>query len=166
MMHLPRLAELVIIYKIKEVLENLGLSSDDYRVISGFPNKEFLTEENVWPTISVEVDSLFGTNVELGSNQWPAVGIVIDIFAKTSGQLDDLSMELWEELNENSYTLYNFNSSFPSVVGDYSGIPSLGSFSVNDFTYNNLPPESFNSIDGMRYHGLFDGWLQLPNVSV
>jgi len=92
MMHLPRLAELVIIYKIKEVLENLGLSSDDYRVISGFPNKEFLTEENVWPTISVEVDSLFGTNVELGSNQWPAVGIVIDIFAKTSGQLDDLSM--------------------------------------------------------------------------
>lgn len=164
-MQLPRLANLCLVYKIKDLLENnIGLSSANYQVRDGYPNEQALNETIVWPLVSVEFTDLFGRDVELGSESWPVCQVAIDVFARTDTQRDDITYILWKELNDLSLVLYNFNSAFPTVVGDYTGIPSLGSFGVANMSYQNVIPEVNSPSLGERHHSIIDGYIELPNI--
>lgn len=165
-MQLARLTDLNLIYKIREIMESsvIGFSSANYRAIDGYPNELDLKTGAKWPTITVEIDSLFGRDVEIGSNKWPALQVSIDVFARTDSQRDDLTYSLWKQLNEQRFTLYDFNSAFPAVLGDYTGIPSLGEYSMSDLSVFNLTPPEDTIIEGLKHHSLIDGIIYLPNI--
>jgi len=162
-MSLLRLAHLSIIYKIEEIIEANGWVSGNYRVVDGYPSESELRDPIIWPTVSVGVGQLFGRDVELGSKVWPTFTIAIDVFAITDSQRDDLSYILWNELNENSYNLYDFNSAFPTILGDYTGIPVLGNYGVSKLTITPFDPED-STIEGLNHHSMIDGLLLLPNL--
>ncbi len=161
---LLRLVDLNLNYKVREIIENNGYSSSQYRVIDGYPNSIDLTTDELWPTVSIEMDSLFGRDVEIGSEQWPGSQFSIDIFARTDSQRDDLTYLIWKELNESYYALYDFNVSFPTDVGDYSGIPSLGQWYIDNLTSINLNPPQGTIIEGEKHHALMDGLIYMPNI--
>lgn len=162
-MTILRLAHLSIIYKIKEIIENNGWVSGNYRVIDGYPNESELRDTIIWPTVSVGVGRLFGRDIELGSESWPAFMLEVDVFAITDSQRDDLSFILWKELNDNIYNLYDFNSAFPTTLGDYTGIPILGNYGLQNLSITPLPPED-STLDGLNHHSVIDGLLLLPNL--
>jgi len=161
-MQLFRLAGLCLVYKIKEILSNNDFS---YTVEPGYPPDSEMKTQQTWPLITVQTDNLFGRDIELGSNQWPACQVFIDIFANTDGQREDIAYTLWNSLNENNYTLYNFNSGFPSAVGDYSGISTLGEYATGTFTFYNIAPPEETNIVGLKHHGVLSGVLYLPNLT-
>lgn len=161
-MTLYRLASLNLIYKIKEIMENNGFAN--YDVIEGYPN---VLDENTaftWPTIAIELDQFFGRDVEIGSNQWGGAKFTVDIFANTDSQRDDVSYIIWHSLNENYSILYDFNSGFPTVVGDYSGISTIGDWYTDKLTIFRIPPVVNSQVIGEKHHGLIDGVLLLPST--
>jgi hypothetical protein len=158
-----RLLEQNLVYKVKEVMENNGFSSGYYDVKVGYPNERDLAEGYTWPTITVDIEYLFGRNVELGSDQWPGVQVALDVFANTKSQRDDVSYILWNDLNENYFTFYDFNSAFPSSVGDYSGMRASGEYYVKNLTVVHLAPPSDTVIEGEKHHSVLDGMIDLPN---
>jgi len=159
-----RLVDLCLNYKVQELMEDNGFASTQYRVVDGYPNSIDLKTGELWPTISIEMDSLFGRDVEMGSEQWPGCQFSIDIFAKTDSQRDDLSYIMWKEFNEKYYTLYNFNIAFPTVLGTYTGIPSLGEWYIDNLTSINLSPPDGTVLVGEKHHALLDGLIYLPNI--
>jgi len=159
-----RLADLNLNYKVKEIMETIGYSTGEYSVVDGYPNNIDLRNSLTWPIVSIEIDNMFGRDVELGASQWPACQVSIDVFSKTDGERDDISYYIWDSLNENSYDLYDFNSAFPSAVGNYSGISSLGNWGVGNLSVHNLPPETESNVSGETHHSLIDGLLYLPNL--
>jgi len=167
-MSLLRLTDLNLIYKLMEVMESttLGFLRANNRVIDGYPNDLDLNTITLWPTITVEIDSIFGRDIELGSNQWPAFSVTIDVLAKTDSQRDDISYYIWKELNEVGHTLYNFNSAFPSTSGavDYSGIPTLGEWYIDGLTMINIEANKDSELVGLKHHSLLDGIIYLPNI--
>lgn len=162
-MQLMRIADLNLNYKIQEIMEDNGFTSGTYRVYDGYPNEQDLKTSNIWPTIVVEIQNMFGRNVELGSRQWPTFQVIIDVLARTDSQRDDITYLLWNSLNEISFTLYDFNSGFPSTVGDYSGITTLGDWEIGNLTSINLEP-IYPGIIGEQHHAMLDGVLYLPNI--
>lgn len=164
-MQLPRLSNLCIVYKIKELMENtLGFSSANYIVRDRYPNEQSLKENSVWPLITVELIDLFGRDVELGSEAWPVYQVAIDVLANTDTQRDDITYILWKNLNNSINTLYNFNNAFPTIVGDYSGIPNYGSFDIIKLSYQNIEPEDGTVSNGEKHHSIIDGYVELPNI--
>ena len=163
-MTLYRLADLHLVYKLQEIMQDNGFNSNQYRIIDGYPSDSDLLTSELWPTLTVETDLLYGRNIELGSGDWPAVQFSIDVFAKTDGQRDDISYWIWESLNENDYILYNFNEGFPSSIGDYSGISSLGSWSVSSLTITNFTAPEDTILEGEKHHCMLNGIIFLPNL--
>jgi len=165
-MTLMRLADLNLVYKVIEVMEANGFVNGKYQVIDGYPNEIDLAAMNVWPTLSVEINSLYGRDVELGSKQWPGCQVAIDVFAKTDSQRDDIGYLLWNTLNEGSYVLYDFNTGFPSTASgvSYSGITPIGDWSLDQMTIFNLDSPSDTIVEGEKHHSLVDGILLLPNL--
>lgn len=145
----------------------MGFSASQYRIMDGYPNDSELKTNELWPTITVDIDSLFGRSVELGSKQWPSFPFTIDVFAKTDSQRDDIVYNLWKELNESNYTLYDFNSGFPTSTVNanmYNGINSLGDYYLDDLSTFNLNPPEFTEILGAKHHAVIDGVINLPNI--
>ena len=93
-----------------------------------------------------------------------ALQVSIDVFARTDSQRDDLTYILWEQLNEQNLTLYDFNSAFPAALGDYTGIPSLGEYYLGDLSVFNLSVPEDSVVEGLKHHSLIDGILYLPNI--
>lgn len=165
-MQLARVADQNVVYKIREIIESLGFSSGDYQVIDGFPNESDLQDDMIWPTITVELKFIYGKDVELGSEQWPAAQILIDVLAKTNSQRDDISYTIWRTMNEEIYSFYNFNSGFPVAVGDYTGINNVGNWTIDNMTVTILTPPDKTTIEGLKHHALIDGLLHLPNINL
>ena len=164
-MQLLRLADLNLNYKIKEIMENNGFQSGKYIVSDGYPNEQDLGTNKIWPTVSIEIDSLFGRDIELGSNQWPSFDVIIDIFAQTDSQRDDIAYLLWDSLNETYNNLYEFRSgTFPSAVGNYSGLTILGQYYLDNLTCNFVPPDLYNKSIGEQHHSILVGTMHLPNL--
>lgn len=158
-----RLADLTAIYKVKDIMNEAGYSETQYSVIDGYPNFVDLDTEIAFPIITVELDNVFGRNVELGSKQWPAFRISIDVFARSDAQRDDLSYMIWRALNETDFTFYDFNSGFPTAIGNYTGIDTIGTIYFDKMTIAVLSPGDFTSTEGEKHHALVDGFLYLPN---
>jgi len=165
-MQLPRVADMNVIYKIREIMENNGFTSGKYQVVDGFPNESKLERGMIWPTIAVEIQLVFGKDVELGSEQWPALQISIDVLAKTDSQRDDIAYLIWRTMNEEIYTFYDFNSGFPVAVGNYAGITTNGDWSLDNMTITNLTPPNKTTVDGLQHHAFIDGLLHLPNINL
>lgn len=161
-----RLVDLNLVYKIQELMEDYGFQNGEYNVVDGYPNFADSRTSLIWPTISVEISGLWGRDVELGSGQWPAFQVAIDIFANTDSQRDEIAYMLWNNLNEENFTLYDFNIDFPSSVGDYSGISAYNStadYYIAQLSVTVLSPIDSN-IEGERHRALLDGIIYLPNV--
>lgn len=161
-----RLGDLNLIYKIIDTMESNGFVNGRYQVIDGFPNELDLENTHIWPTISVEVEGMFGRSIELGSNQWPGCQVAIDVFAKTDSQRDDIGYILWKELNEGSFTLYDFNTGFPSTAGgvNYTGITVIGDWGMDQMSIFHLSSPPDTNVDGEKHHSVLDGVLLLPNI--
>ncbi len=158
-----RLALLNAVYKIKEIL----LANSIYpqcTIVEGYPTEVDLKSTLTWPIISVEIDGFYGRDVELGSAAWPTCQLVIDIFAKTDSQRDDLGYILWDGLREDTFTFYDFNSGFPVSMVDYSGILNNGDWYVENLTINKIIPVSNTVIEGEKHHSVIDGIIYLPNT--
>ena len=166
-MGISRLAELNLIYKIRELMEDYGFDTPDgdYVVTTDFPS--FIDENSpIWPTITVGIDATWGRDVELGSKGWPAFAISIDVFAKNNSQRSDITHMLWEGLRENTLPFYDFNSAFPSATGDYDGIYPYNytaDYYIDNLTFNNLDPID-TVVEGEKHHALGDGFLYVPNI--
>lgn len=158
-----RLADLNLNYKLREILEDNGFTSSQYQVIDSYPNNIDWDASQVWPTVSVTIEGFFGRDVELGSGQWTTLHFAIDVFAKNDSQRDDLTYTIWKQLNEKSFTFYDFNSGFPTTVGDYSGITTIGDYNIENLTSIVIPPPAQTNIVGERHHALLDGLLLLSN---
>ena len=164
-MQLPRLADMNLNYKIQEIMENNGFSSGTYKVYDGYPNESDLKTSNVWPTIVVELKTIFGRNVELGSDQWPGIQVIISVLGRTDSMRDDVAYLLWKALNEVSFTLYDFNTGTPASLGNYAGVTSIGDWEIGSLTISNLEPLSDTNIIGERHNAMLDGILYLPNIN-
>lgn len=168
-MSLMRLVGQCIVYKIKELMEStsVGFVSSKYRIMDGYPNDLDLKTNELWPTITVDIDSMFGRDIELGSNRWPGYTFTVDVFAKTDSQRDDLSYNIWKYLDEDQFSLYNFNSAFPTStvsVTMYNGINTLGQYAFADLTVFVVPPPAETEILGLKHHAVIDGVVYLPNL--
>jgi len=121
---------------------------------------------SIWPTVTVEIQLVFGKDVELGSEQWPAMQILVDVLAQTDSQRDDIAYLVWRTMNETIYLFYDFNSGFPATVGDYSGINVVGNWTIDNMTIANLTPPDKTTVRGLQHHALIDGILHLPNINL
>jgi len=162
-MQLLRLGDLNLIYLIKEIMEDNGFTNGSYDVLDGYLSASDFNKSQILPTVTVEIDYLYGRDVELGSKQWPSLAVSIDVFAKTDTQRDDIAYILWTNLNETGHNLYDFNSAFPSAVGDYSGISSIGTYSIDQLTISYLEPED-STFEGAKHRAVLDGYVNLPNI--
>ena len=162
-MGLYRLADLNLNYKVQEILENYGFTSGKYKVYDGYLNELDLNTNHIWPTVTIEMGDLVGRNVELGSKPWKTLFFAIDVYARTDSQRDDVMNVLWDELNDTIFTLYDFNDGFPSSVGDYSGLTTIGSYSIEEVTGRPLIPPEGESVIGEKHHSILDGILYLSN---
>lgn len=157
-----RLADLNVNYKVRDILVSAGILAGKYRIIDGYPNSQDLNTTPIWPTISIEIDNLFGRDVELGSEQWKACQIAIDIFANTDSQRDDIATILFDGLNEKYFNFYDFNTGFSSSANNYTGISSTGQWTIDNMSGSIIYPSPDEITIGEKHHMLLDGILMLP----
>ena len=131
------------------------------RVVPTYPTDLEKTNMNIWPTIAVEVDDVFGRDVELGSREWPTMPFEIAIFAKGKGQKKDLSYAIWDNLREQYINIYNFTTVYPNVPKDYTGIPIIGQALIDNVTISPVREET--TIRGEQNQSLIDGLIFLSN---
>lgn len=163
-MGIPRLVHSNLIYKIRDLMEDYGYSS--YKVIDRYPNISDLNTDITFPTVSVEITQQFGRGVEIGSKAWPTFSFAIDVFARTDQERDDLSYYLWDSLEEYTGNLYNFNSAFPSSVGDYTGIYPYNytaEYYIDNMSVVNLVPVE-SEYTGEQHRATLDGFVYVPNL--
>jgi len=163
-----RIADSHLFYKLIEIMEStpLGFARGDYTILDGFPNVTDLNTDQIWPTITVELDSMFGNDIELGSNAWPTFIFSVDVLANTDSQRDDISYELWEALNDGRFILHSFDTAYPDTSGavDYTRCSAVGTWGVGEVGYMNIHEDKNSTIKGLKHHSLLDGILQLPIV--
>lgn len=157
-----RLAITNLYYYIQEIMQTNGFITSEYTITIGYPNEDELTKINTWPTIVVEAETMFGIDFELGSRQSKVIHFFIDVLAKSNGQKEDIAYFLWNSLNETYIPYYDFNTGYPTAVGDYSGITRSGSMYIDNLTANQVVPEN-TVVLGEKHHIIIDGFLTLAN---
>jgi len=147
-----RLADASLIYHLRELMENSGWSSGEYTVMDAYPdNLDTITK---FPALTVQTITGDPRPIQLGSKSALELTWAIDIFAKADGQRDDITQLVWDDLIESQIVLYDFNDGFPSVLGDYSGISSLGTVTFESITMNVVEPDTFTNTIAEKHHSL------------
>lgn len=156
-----RMLEQSLYYKVQELMNTMGYTVGRYTIIAGYPNELEIAQQEILPIITVEVDDLFGRDFELGSKQVATVHFTLDVFSKSRGQRGDIAYTLQSNLNDSSLMLYDFNTGFPTAIGNYTGIATLGSCDVFSVTIANVVPDVQSVIPGDRFHAIVDGLINL-----
>lgn len=139
---LERLSIHSMFYKIKDILTDNGFDTEgDDRtatVLMKFPEKinEFATM--IKPIFVVKYEEGSNVPVQIGSDDCTQCTFNIDVYAKDDGQRDDLGYLLRRSLMNHTFTVYNFNDGFPSIIGDYSGISTKGKMTVEQTSFINF----------------------------
>lgn len=112
-MEIERVQDLSVYYWLKDLF-----SSTTYmNIVDEFPMGNLIV-----PTIAVEASTIDTIPYELGSKKRLAYRMwIIDIFAKTKSQRDEIGYKLLHEL-ENGIQVYDYNQGFPPEITP----PSLG----------------------------------------
>lgn len=143
---------LTVIYRIKEVMNNLGFSSANYKVTESDP---YLPSSSpVFPLILVEADPVVSQPFELGSDNVKQPLFLIDVYAENNHQRDDISDAILEDIDNATIPLYNFNVRFPTAIGNYSGIPIIGSIVFERGLARNLGPDMGQTSNFIQHHKL------------
>lgn len=158
-----RLADINLNIKIRELMGNFGYSVNDYKVIDSYPSDRERLTTHTLPTIVVTTNRLFGSNAEIGSNQWANVTFAIDVFSASDGQRDDLSYHLWQNLNEKMFSFYDFNDGYPDLTTaiSYSGLTVDGNYYVDAVNSTTIAPPEAAEWDGYNHHQMLFGVLRL-----
>lgn len=144
-------------------MEDNGFTSSTYTIMNSFPNRTDLSNINIWPTITVEIDNFYGRPVELGAKPWGTIQFFVDVLAKSKGQKEDISYLIYNGINEEYITYYDFNIDFPERVADYSPAAVLGQLYVDQVSIANVEPDPSSNIVGEQNHAIISGIINLPN---
>ena len=152
---------LSLIYYIKEILKNNNFNADN--VLDGYLDEVDVNRKDVWPTIIISRGKYFGRDVEMGASPYKTTFFMLDVYANSKSQRDDLGDILFDNLNEQIVKIYNFNI-FPTTVGDYTGITTSGDMYINSVEVIPVEPPERTNVLGEKYHIIVDGMLNLPNI--
>jgi len=147
-----RLADLSMIYYIKDLCYNNGYADGKFSIVDAFPTD--LSNLTVLPTVSVESTFLSTRGYQLGSTDKGILSFTIDVFAKSDGQADDIAYLIWNDFKNNNIPIYDFNSAFPSTYNDYSGISQIGNLSLDKPTLRTIPSPIMTVEEEQKYHRL------------
>lgn len=156
-----RLADASLNYHLQELMENNGWTSGNYEVVDAYPDN--LDEIPKFPLISVQSIAADPRPVQIGYRAAKLVTWALDIFAKTDGQRDDIINIIWDDLSESQITIYDFNDGFPSTLGDYTGISTLGTVTFENITMSVIEPDEFTKTVAAKHHALIvvSGYLSV-----
>lgn len=147
-----RNADLSLVYHIREVMEDNGWLNGDYEVIDAYPDN--LDKITKFPVVSVQMNVGVSLPFQIGSTNALSITWLIDVFAKSDGQRDDITYFIWNDLQDGQIVLYNFNTGFPASVGNYTGIGTLGNISFDNVSFSVIDPEMFSTTIAEKHHSL------------
>jgi len=145
---------LSLLYYVKEIMNDNGYEDN---VIDSYLNDIDLAKVDSWPTVAINRGRYSGEDFEIGSQQHKAAYFMIDIFANSKTQRDDLTELLFDSLNEITVPLYDFDIGFPVTTGDYTGITRLGEVYIDNVSGMPLEPPEQTNIVGENNHAILDG---------
>ena len=149
---------------LQEIMESNGFTNGSYDVIIKYPTD--VTKINIFPTLVVGKSSQKRFPFEIGGASRKQMVITIDVFTNSQNQREDIANILDDNLTEKYISIYNFNSGFPSTVGDYTGITKLGECYVNSLTMYTLPPPVYTEVGQEKFHDIINMIITLPNVTI
>lgn len=125
-MYLERKQDLSLYYYIKEMFDDI----ESLSIVDGYPDNEL-----VIPCISVDIDEVLGTKVELGSRTRSKFRIwFIDIFATSKTQRNEFGYRIINNLEE-CVPVYDYDEGYPP---EYSPT-KLGCLISDDIELKILP---------------------------
>lgn len=147
-----RLADLSINYYLRDLLYNNNYAHGKFSVVDYYP--ETPSSLTIFPTIAIESNYLGGISYQLGSTDKGEISYIIDIFAKSDGQADDIGYLIWSQFNNNNIPLYNFNSAFPAtgVYNTYTGITQIGILSLERPILRTIPSPQTTVEEEKEHH--------------
>lgn len=156
------LAHRNIAWKVKELVKNAGYASFD--VITRYP--DFKANQYVLPIIAIQILNGSNYNIEISSLPGIMPSFVADVYANSQAQLDEILDVLMTNLYDGSLiTMYDMTTTEPSVIGDYSGLSTLGNIQIeNSFFRKSDVPESIAD-NRFLYEGFFIFNAKLPLVN-
>lgn len=94
-----------------------------------------------------------GNNVplQIGTDDVSRVQFIIDLYAKDDGQRDDVGYIIRKNFVNRRLPVYDFNTGFPSVVGDYSGISTKGKMIILSTSFFNPEPD-IHEVANLSHH--------------
>ena len=132
-------------------MESNGFKATDYKVLYSYPNT---VQVEQYPTIAIDRNTVRKEHFEIGGVDRTKVSLVLDVLANSRDQKEDISSVLQDYFHERDFTLYDFTTLFPTVVGDYTGIPSRGVFIVESVSVVTLHPPQFSNVPAEKFHDM------------
>lgn len=115
------------------------------KIVNGFPYNELQAEKLSLPSISIEHASTAEYAGELGAVSYLRRSWIVDVFAATDVQRDELVNIIWRAL-ENSIPIKDYTTGFPPGTTNQSIIDYM---QVEDRTWR--PVNSFQEFSRLKY---------------
>lgn len=148
-----QLTKYSVIYFIKDLLYNAGFSTADYRVTNSYPYTS--TSVSVMPLVVVDSGPAVAVPYQLSSVNVNRYMFFIDVFAKSDSQRDDVSDIIFDSLKEERIPIYDFNTGFPTIIGNYTGITEIGSLEMEgNPSMLDIHPSIEEAINMFQHHKL------------
>ena len=145
---------------IRALLENNGFRAADYTVLYAYPSTVQIEQ---YPTVAIDRSTVRKDFFQLSGPDITKVSLVIDVLGNSRDQKEDISSVLQDYFHERALALYDFSSLFPTTVGDYTGIPSLGQFYVDSVSVVTLHPPQFSNVPAEKFHDMIIMDVSLPS---
>ena len=149
-----------MVWKIKEFLKNSGYTK--YSVITRYPTED---EKNtsVLPLVACQIGGAINYDKELSTEPGEAVDYIIDIFASTQSQLDSVVYAIMKNIKRENFLLfYDMSILEPTIIGDYSGLSSLGLSEVMSTSFRKDQIVGYTSDKREIYNAFIITNLKLP----
>ena len=150
--------------KTQDLLYSEGFNTNsggNASIIMSYPQKEDQLPI-IRPVIIVSSMIGFDSPIELGSNDGTEVLVIIDVIAKDDAQRDDLGYMLIKNLRNRVLPIYDFSTKFPSNIGDYTGINTVGKMTILGTSFSNIEPD-INDIWALEHHQEIRVRLGIPS---
>lgn len=156
----PRLLIANMYWYVRSVMESNGFKATDYKVLYAYPDT---VQVEQYPTIAIDRNTVRKEHFQLGGADITKVSLVIDVLANSRDQKEDISSVLQDYFHERDLALYDFSTLFPTIVGDYTGINSLGRFYVDSVSVVTLHPPQFSNVPSEKFHDMIIMDVSLPS---
>lgn len=158
------LAQRNILWKIKELMQDAGFTTGNYNVITSYPTDQEKTTFSV-PIIAVQILAGANYDYQISSEPNQLRVCVCDVFAIVPGQLDAILDILIKNFHkEADFEFYNMSNTEPSVIGDYTGLSSLGIMQIESPFYRKMDVPENVADKRFLYEGFFTMNVKLPYI--